>query len=910
MSEAKTRRPKPDEKTNVHDVASFFVGRAADIHALAHRLQDGRLVTVTGPGGMGKTRLAIRFAEAQLAAYSAHGGGGVWFCDCTEARSPSGIVATVAAALGVRLPKVAGEAAVTEELGAAIARRGGVLIILDNFEHLVAEAAATVGVWLRAAPRARFLVTSRIALDLPGEEHWPLQPLTREEAVELFVRLARQVRPDISAGSEELAVVSDIVRILDGMPLAIELAASRMGVISPAQLRERLDHPLDLLVRPRAAGRHTSMRRTVLDSVHLLAPAQRDSFAACAVFRGGFTLEAAEAVLAGPTVLASLEDLARHSLVRVTPMPELGSELRFSFFETIREVAFELHAEHPEREALADRHATFYAGLADRLGPEAVIHSGEDAFLRIARELENLVVAHTRAVADAAREPSGPGARRAVAVALGLEPVLSARGLSRLRLRLLDEAILQARRSTVTDDAELALALLARGLAKRELGEMEIARADFEEGLSLAMRARSPGLAALAHARIGEIIEVAGATADAHARFVQSLELLAQAPDHPTRSLREAEAYMRIAHAHRREGRLESAERAVDDAIARYRRLRHDEGLAGALYEAAVVAMFQGRQEVALSRFDEGLHAAGRADARAVGAALTTARGGLLQEMGRLDEALAHHADAARVFRELGSRYRETSGLYYLATAYLERGDASEAEKFLVQATDRVRGVGSPRYEALIESCRAIALAELGLAGASADAMGRAERACAMCPTEPALGATVAIHRLSLAMRATHTEDDATRATSQARALADAHPSDDSRFALRILLSLAHPGPAKPRVALVVWDGGQFFRLPRAQERVDLSRRAPLGRIVHALAQRRFDAPGEALPVEEIIRAGWPGERIGAEAALNRARVALATLRKLGLRDVLVTGAGGYWLNPAVAVSFATNEQR
>jgi tetratricopeptide (TPR) repeat protein len=657
------------------------------------------------------------------------------------------------------------------------------------------------------------------------------------------------------------------------------------------------------------------MRRTVLDSVQLLPAPEREAFAACAVFRGGFTLEAGEAVLGGRETLATLEDLVRHSLLRATPMAELSGELRFSFFEAIREVAIELMAALPARDAIEERHATFYAALSDRLGPDAAIHGGGEAFRRIARELDNLVAAHARAVAESAAGAgaAGTGARRAVAIGLGLEPLLSARGLSRLRLRLLDEAIAAAGRLPSTGDAELAVALLARGLAKRELGDMDAARADFEEGLVLATRTASPDLAALAHARIGEIIEVTGATAEAHGRFVQALELLGRVPDQPLKSLREAEAYMRIAHAHRREGRLASAESAVSEAITRYRSLGHDEGLAAALYEAAVVAMFQGHRAMALGRFDEGLEAARRADARAVGAALTTARGGLLQEMGQLDEALAHHAEAARVFGELGSRYRETSGLYYLATAYLERGDAAEAAKFLVQALDRVRGVGSPRYEALIESCRAITLSELGDAEGSAGAMTRAERARAMCPTEPALGATVAIHRLALstrAARATAGLQDAAIASAAAegRALAEAHPSDDSRFALRMLLSVLHPGSPKPRVALVVWPHGRFFRLPRAAERVDLSRRPPLGRILDALARRRFDAPGDPLPVEEVIRAGWPGERIGAEAALNRARVALATLRKLGLRDLLVTGPGGYWLNAAVAVAFADRD--
>ena len=484
---------------------------------------------------------------------------------------------------------------------------------------------------------------------------------------------------------------------------------------------------------------------------------------------------------------------------------------------------------------------------------------------------------------------------------------MSARGLTLLRIRLLDAAIRAAQSIPASVGVgELAAALQARGLARRELGDTREARAALEEGLALAESAGLAGLAAMAHTRIGEILDVAGATAEAHDRFARALVLLGQAPDDRARDLGEAETYLRAAHAHRREGSLANAEIAVTEAVARHRRLGHDEGLAAALYEAAVIAMFQGRSEVAMARFDEGLTVARRADARAVVAALTTARGGLLQERGALDEALFHHAEAARVFRELGSRYRETSALYYLATAYLERGDASEADRLLLQALDRVRGVGSPRYEALIESCRAVVLAELGDASAASSVLQRARRSQAQCDSEPALAATVAIHGLTVARRAASESGGAAhrQALADARDLVEAHPSDDSRFALRVLVGLDRSPSPRAQAALLIGEAGQAFTLPGGGPAVDLSRRAPLSRILLLLARRRHEAPGEPVGVEEIIRAGWPDERMGTRSALNRAYVALATLRKLGLRGLLQTGAGGYSLHPAVAVRF------
>ena len=901
----KRRRATGPAPTNLPEVPSSFVGRVADIAAVTQRMEQGRLVTITGPGGMGKTRTALRVAQGRLASFSAHRGGGVWLCDLTEARTGAEILAVVAAAIGVRLAG-SSDALVARDVGHAIARMGRVLLLLDNFDRLTSEAASTVGLWLAVAPQAHFLVTSRVPLDLPGEQLWPLQPLPGDEGAELFTRRACQVRPSFEATGSDREVVRQIVGALDGMPLAIELAATRMAVLSAAQLRERLGRPLEVLDAQGSTGRHASMRRTVLDSVELLACAEARAFAACAVFRNGFAFEAADAVLGGViverhAVLGTLEALVRRSLLRAV-FSAGDDEARFAFFETVRDVAEELLAAEPAREELERRHVAHYAGLGRRLGREATIHSGSGALVRLGRDLENLVQAHA-----AALRPGGAGASVAVAIALGLDPLLSARGSSRLRLRLLDASVAGLPESPGA--SALTEALLARGLAWRELGELTLARADFERGLSLATRDGQPGVAAQALTRIGEIVDVAGSTGEARGCFARALELLREAPDDASRTLREAEAFVRMGHAHRREGQLEAAAAATHEATPRYRGLGNEEGLAGALYEAAVIAMFRGEAEAAQRWFDEGLRVARRAGVSAIAGALTTARGCLLQERGAIDQALAHHAEAARAFHELGSRYREPSALYYLATAYLERGDTRDAERVLRRARECIQGVGSPRYEALIDACRSCALAAAGDLGAARAVLADAERAGAQCSSEPALEATLQIHQLSLRLRSGEWRE-AESITAAARALATAHPSDDSRFALRVLLSIVGPSSPRSAAALVVWEEGRAFRTPHASHRVELPPRSPGRRILVLLASRRIDAPGDVVPVEEIIDAGWPGERIRPDAALNRAYVALATLRKLGLREALVTGAGGYCLDPAVAVRLASPDDR
>lgn len=887
-------------RTNIRDLASTFVGRAADLAGIDECFAGGaRLVTICGPGGMGKTRVALRYAAAKAARFSAHGGGGSWFVDLTDGRSRAEIAGRVAVAIGAELP-MQGEDAAIDAIGQALARRGSMLIVLDNFDHLIREA-GVVDTWLRSAPRLRLLVTSRVALDVPGETRWPLEALPQQEAVALFLGRARQVRPSLELGTEGQDILRDIVTRLEGIPLALELAAARVAVQSPRELRDRLRNPLAVLVRRNDETRHASMRRAILDSVQLLAPPERAAFAACAVFRGGFTLDAAEAMLGGESALSLIETLSQHSLLRSVSATDPGSELRFSLFETIREVALELHAADPSRAAIKLRHSAYYTGLSRRLAAEAVVRGGA-ALVRLSHEMENILDAHTCAVerGDAAG---------ALALALGLDPLLSVRGQPRLRRQLIDKA-LALPSATALDRGVVAQAQLTRGLAARELGDLRAARVVLEAGLALAMAAGLPLLAALAHLRMGEIIEVSGSTVKARERFACALTLLydpakahGEAPDEddPTRTALAAEAHLRIGHAYRREGALARAEAAVAESTARYRLLGYDEGLAAALYEGAVVAMFQGRAKAAMARYDEGLTIARRVGARTMGAALTTARGCLLQDLGQSAEALAAHAEAARVFHEIGNRHREMSALYYLATAYLDTGVPDEAERILVRAAARGTSVGAPRYAALIAGARAVALSRLGDHAAAADSFRDAERVLEECGSEPALAATLKVHQMTLSPRPAE-------CAAAAQALVAAHPSDDSHFALRMLRATIHPQQSPAPDALVILSGGRGFRLPHTGVLVDVSRRAPLCRILDLLARARRSAPGEPVPVEELIRAGWPGEQILPEAALNRARVGLATLRKLGLSAVLLTAAGGYLLDPAVAISSTVAE--
>ncbi|MEM9188952.1 MAG: tetratricopeptide repeat protein [Myxococcota bacterium] len=898
----------PDSvRTNLVPPASSFVGRISERRLLSEVLDTSRLVTLQGPGGMGKTRLAIQCCEDQLPVYTGEGAGGLWFVDLSVATSVSSAISTVAGVLGVELVGLSRDDEMERAVGEGIRRLGPVLIVLDNVEQIADALAPVIDGWVRRARSARFLVTSRVVLDVPGEQLLALGPLSRDDAAELFVGRAQRIAPN--GPVEERALIEEIVEAIDRMPLAIELAASRTRVLSPTDLRDRLERPLEVLRGAKSDARHGSMKRTILDPVTLLAPSARRLFALASVLRNGFTAEDLEAIvgdrgLARGEVLDALDALVRTSLLQVRA--EAGQAARYRFFETIRGVAEELALADEAREAVVMTHARHFARKSiDRPAMD--------------RELENFLFAHRTALRLASDAQDVDAAEDALRIARRVEPLLSARGLSQLRAELFEGVLTaietaegSASRSTpaaLTAEGSLstsnsstfevrARAHLGRGFARRELGETALAREDFERALALAEEAELSDLSAVALTQLGGIQDVAGDTGEARACLEAALALL-KGSQSDERPVREAEALLLLGHAHRREGNLSDARRAIRAAADRYRSLAHDEGLAAALYELGAVEMFGGAIEASAACFDEGLSVARRRGLRVMEGALTTARGCLLQDKGELADALEHHAAAARIFGDLGSRFREASALFYLATTFVERGEPAEALAVLHQSRARVAGVGAPRYDALLSACSATVLAMLDRLGEAEEELQRADAALRAVTNEPSLGVAVALHRRIVEVRSGRAEADV---LSSAETLVRDCPNDDTRCALRVLRGLV-AGDAPASVdALVVWPEGRAFQTPKMTKPVVLPDRSPLRAILDRLVVCRTETPGRGLAIDEIIEAGWPGERIGATAALNRGYVALTTLRKKGLRGILVKTEGGYALSQAVIV--------
>ena len=362
-----------------------FVGRAAVVDQIAGQLGQYRLVTVTGPGGAGKTRLASEVAK-QVAGRFADG---VWLAELAAVRDPAQVAVAVAAALGIRdLPSVAA----ADALAHALARRQ-LLLVLDNCEHVIGAAAELCGRLLLGADDVRVLATSREALRIAGEARYRLAPLTLpdpdnpadpdgSEAVALFADRARRADASFALDAETAPAVARLVARLDGMPLAIELAAARVEALGAAQLLDRIDDRFTLLEAGDrlAAGRQRSLAATVEWSYRLLDERERRVFRAVSVFPGPFTLEGAEAV-AGAGSGSAVLHLVDCSLL-VPPRAGPDGRFRYVMLETLRAYGAGLLAEGGEGDAVAAALAGYALRVAEDAAAGLTAGTGEVAAAR------------------------------------------------------------------------------------------------------------------------------------------------------------------------------------------------------------------------------------------------------------------------------------------------------------------------------------------------------------------------------------------------------------------------------------------------------------------------------------------------------------------------------------------------
>jgi predicted ATPase/class 3 adenylate cyclase len=467
--------------TNVPQQLEPLIGRHDDLQALRSKLLDNgvRLVTVTGPGGIGKTKLCVAVALDLLDDFTS----GAFFVDLTTVTTADLVASRIAQDLHV---PVEGDRQALDVLVEHLGDKH-VLLVLDNFEQALG-ASSVVRRLLQSSPNLTVLTTSRVLLSIQGETEYALAPLglpndgtsdevKRSDAARLFAERAAKARPGFEITEENASTIAAICNLLDGLPLALELAAARVKLMSPESLLGRLDNRLKLLTGGSrdAPARHRALRTTIDWSYDLLSPSERALFRDLSVFSDGASLEAAEYVVGDEAnVLDGLAALVDHSLVRQRD----DEVVRFSMLQTIRDYALELLENHGGEAAVRDRHAHFYLELAESFA--AGVGNETTAHARIDIEHDNMRAALTWWLGRADERPE-PNAGLALRLAVALGPFWYRHGHAVEGSVWLDRTL--ANRVEGLEDAR-ANGLRLLGVLMDQRGDLERAARLFEEALA------------------------------------------------------------------------------------------------------------------------------------------------------------------------------------------------------------------------------------------------------------------------------------------------------------------------------------------------------------------------------------------------------------------------------------------
>jgi predicted ATPase/class 3 adenylate cyclase len=670
-----------------------IVGREDDLAALRALIvaPGTRLVTLLGAGGTGKTRLALQAAAEVLE----HFPDGAWWAPLAIVRDPALVPQAIAATLGVR--ENLGEP-LAETLAAHLAGRR-VLLLLDNVEQVI-DTALIIQRLLDAAPGVVVLATSREPLRLRVEREFPIAPLPLPPAgariaadqaltypaVRLFVERAQAVKPGFALDERNVADVVAICHRLDGLPLAIELAAARVRLLPPAALLTRLDRRLALLTGGARdlPERQQTLRATIAWSHDLLDPAERALFARLALFAGGFALEAADAVCGAAgglplDLLDGIDSLVQQSLLRLETGP--AGESRFTMLETIREFALERLQELPEAEQLRQTHADFFLALAEGTDWDDVAGRGE-LVDRLGADHANL-----RQALSFYEQLGGAGLVPLLRLATALGLFWWLRGYFAEGRGVLERAL--AAPGDVPAPARAAAVIETAFLAEAQ-GEMTRAQALQEEALALYQSAADVEGEARAVSALGQIARQRGDFSTARSREQAALEAWRRAGD----VAGTAGALMELGLLRQLEGDYTGAEPELRESLRLFRQVRDELGEAHALNRLGLLAMSTGRLEEAVARFEESLRLWRGLDNRQMLASDLHNLGEARHLSGSLDEAERLYQEALAHFEELGDLRGRGFALCHLGLLALDRENSAAARELLLQSLRLRWGAG------------------------------------------------------------------------------------------------------------------------------------------------------------------------------------------------------------------------
>lgn len=866
---------------------SPFIGRQQELRELEELLASSRLVSIVGIGGIGKSRLA-RKAISRMKAR--------WFvCDASDAADAADLLVDLASKV-LEPPYPAERAELLQRLAGALDAVGA-CVLLDNVDGLVEDAATLLGELLARTQSLRVLVTSRESLRLSSEVLCALAPLPDDDGVALFVEQARAHTGAFVPSAHELEEVRAIVRVLDGIPLAIELAAGRVPLLPLEEIRARAADSLDVLSAQRrdTPERHRTLRAAVEASWNLLSPAARDALLQSAVFRGGFTASAAERVLEvspqSPSVLELLDDLLGKSLLRTEVDPSGVRRLRL--FECVRAFALE-RLDDDERRALLARHRRHFIAEAKRRVGLLGVPLGHDAVAWFLEESANLLAVFDSALEERSEE--------IIDVALVLHPFLLLYGPFETHTRTLGAALELARERGL---ARRVVELLIRlGELHFSAGRVVDARGLLEEALAIcADRPRCTESEHIVRLEIIARLDLAGcylmarevetATAMLDHALLDARTLGTPCPLHRALTARAGVDLLA--------GRFRDAEVMCLEALAKCREAGDLSMECQVLNNLGVIYQWRGDYAEARGYVEQGLVPAEVLKSCVRLAHVHENLGLLALVERRLDEAgcsleLAREHALRSGHPALRARIDADIGILHLS-----QGELATGTTLVDDAVAELSRLGDARLAGVLRPLGAIGWA-LRRAPRRARTSLEQSRSAAQAPENLALAEAAVLLAEVWARQERGELDDAAALHAQATALldADAHRPRTSSAMLRDIARALVDRLARsvePGAAMELSSDGCCFRL-RGGPLVDLSRRTPLRLILQALVEGHRAGRGSPLSIEELFQAGWPGEKALPKAQKNRVRVAVSTLRSLGLRDVLVSEGHRYRLHP------------
>lgn len=626
-------------KTNLPHRLTSFIGREKEIGEIKNLLEAARLLTLTGAGGIGKTRLAQKIAAESIEELT----GGAWFVELAALNDSSLIAGAAANALGVSKES---NRPIVETLREFL-RDKNALLVFDNCEHLIVSCARLISDLLEHCPHLRVLATSREALDAEGEIVWRVSALSlpeevstaanlenlREcEAVRLFVERAKLNNPNFALTASNALAIAQICRRLDGIPLALELAAARARIVSPETIAARLDDGLQILTGGgrNAAPRHQTLRAAIDWSYRLLSENEKTAWRNFSVFAGGFTLDAAEFICeskAENSVLDLLTGLTDKSIVTIAGSAENDLEIRYSLLETLRQYAAEKLRETGEETAARRRHFDYFLQLAERAESEFSKPEQREWFERLETEIDNF--------------------RAALQWSVSVEKIAA-------------------------DGLRACNALYRFWQAHGYLSE---ARGWFGTALLLKGKAEK-AVRAEAFYRFGDLANLQGDFAEARSAFEQSVVLWREAGGDQVRLMGVVEQLAFVAV---RLGEYARAGTLYGECLIFWRERNEQLGIARVLNGFGVLARYEGDYDLSASRLEESLAIFRTLNHKYGLTALLHNLGEAKLYQNDFDRAEVLLAESLDLAREIADKRWESYALTTLGNLAVERGDCKNA---------------------------------------------------------------------------------------------------------------------------------------------------------------------------------------------------------------------------------------